>query len=60
VLRLNNLPWPDGIRKRRVMPDEKKANEISIRFQAAKVVGTWADLRKKLDMDEKAESMTFR
>jgi integrase len=55
-----DLPWPDGIRKRRVMPHEKKANEISIRFQSAKVDGTWADLRRKLDMNVRAESMTFR
>jgi hypothetical protein len=55
-----DLPWPDGIRKRQVMPDEKKVDEISIRFQAAKLDWTWADPRRKLDMVEKAESMTFR
>ena len=54
-----DLPWPDGIRKRRVMPNEKKANEVSIRLQSAKVDGTWADLRRKLDMDERTESITF-
>lgn len=55
-----DLPWPDGIRKRRVMPTEEKANEISIRFQSARVDGTWRDLRKKLDMDESIQAMTFK
>ena len=55
-----DLPWPDGIRKRRVVPNVKTANEISIRFQAARVDGTWAELRRKLDMDRKTQSMTFK
>jgi integrase len=55
-----DLPWPDGIRKRIGMPDEKKANEISLRFQAARVDGTWPELRKKLNMDERGQSMTFK
>jgi len=55
-----DLPWPDGIRKRRVVPSVKTANEISIRFQAARVDGTWAELRRKLDMDQKPQSMTFK
>ena len=54
-----DLPWPDGLRKRRAMPSLTKANEISIRFQAARVDGTWQDLRKKLDMGEDVTSMTF-
>ena len=54
-----DLPWPDGLRKRRAMPNLTKANEISIRFQAARVDGTWQDLRKKLDMGEDVTSMTF-
>jgi integrase len=54
-----DLPWPDGLRKRRAMPSVAKANEISIRFQAAKVDGTWRDLRRKLDMGEDITLMTF-
>ena len=55
-----DLPWPDGIRKRIGMPNEKKADEISLRFQSARVDGTWRELRKKLDMDERGQSMTFK
>ena len=54
-----DLPWPDGIRKRITMPDEKKANEISLRFQSARVDGTWRELRKKLGMEERNQVMTF-
>lgn len=53
---LVNLRWPDGLRKRKVMPSEQKANEISLRFQAAVVDGTWQELRKKLDMDDAARA----
>jgi site-specific recombinase XerD len=55
-----DLPWPDGIRKRITMPNEKKANEISLRFQSAKVDGTWRELKKKLDMEERSQVMTFQ
>ncbi len=43
-----DLLWPDGQRTKRVMPSESKADEISTRFQAARVDGTWKELRKKL------------
>ena len=55
-----DLLWPDGIRNRLRMPTELKANEISIRFQAARVDGTWPELRKKLNMEESVQSMLFR
>lgn len=55
-----DLPWPDGIRTRKVMPTEQKANEISIRFQSAKVDGTWLELRRKLDMEDHVQSMSFK
>jgi len=42
------------------MPTEHKANEISIRFQAAKVDGTWSELRKKLDPEEAVQLMLFK
>ncbi len=55
-----DLLWLDGIRNRFKMPTEEKANEISIRFQAARIDGTWPELRKKLNMEEKVQSMLFR
>ena len=55
-----DLPWPDGIRNRPTMPTEHKANEISIRFQTAKVDGTWSELRKKLDPEEAVQLMLFK
>ena len=55
-----DLPWPDGIRKRITMPNEKKANDISLRFQSARVDGTWHELRKKLGMEEVEQGMTFK
>jgi hypothetical protein len=44
-----DLPCPDVIRKRRVVPNVKTANEISIRPRAAGVDGTWTELRRKLN-----------
>jgi hypothetical protein len=42
------------------MPTEHKANEISIRFQAGRVDGTWPELRKKLDLEEVVPLMPFK
>ena len=55
-----DLLWPDGVRNRPTMPTEHKANEISIRFQTAKVDGTWSELRKKLDPEEAVQLMLFK
>jgi integrase len=41
------------------MPDRSKANEISIRFQAARVDGTWQELRRKLNMEQREEGLKF-
>lgn len=46
-----DLRWPDGIRNRIVMPSQDKAREVAIRFQAARVDGTWRKLRKDLMRD---------
>lgn len=42
------------------MPSESKANDISIRFQSARVDGTWRELRTKLDMESRPEVLTFK
>jgi len=55
-----DLPWPDGVRKRKTMPTLEKASEISIRFQSARVDGTWRELRKKFDMGESVQAMAFK
>jgi integrase len=51
--------WPDGLRTRRDMPTEAKANELSIRFQSSRVDGTWRELRARLDLDT-PEEFTFK
>jgi integrase len=55
-----DLLWPNGVRNRPRMPTEHKANEISIRFQVARVDGTWPELRKKLDLEEAVQLMLFK
>ncbi len=41
--------WPDGKRYRRQMPNKKVAEQVDARITAAKLTGTWKELREEIE-----------